>query len=133
MILTKSFTVSMKKGIDYIDITELVSKIVEDSGISRGICHIFLPSTTAGLVINEHDLLLIEDIKKFFKEMVEENRLYSHPSNAHSHLRAIFTSKSEAIPIRNGQLVLGTWQSILLFNFDIRARKREVIVTIIGE
>lgn len=133
MLYRESFEVSLKKGIDFINITEKIEEIVEKSEVRDGLCHIFLPSTTAGLIINENDPLLIEDIKRFFRELVEEKRLYHHPSNAHSHLRALLTRKEKVIPIKDGKLVLGTWQSILLFNFDVRARKREVIVTVIGE
>lgn len=133
MIYRESFEVSLKKGIDFVDITEKVQKIVEKAEIFDGLCNVFVPGTTAGIIINENDLMLIQDIKRFFKEMVDENRLYHHPSNAHSHLRAMFTNKEKTIPVKDRKLILGTWQSIILFNFDVRARKREVIVTVIGE
>ncbi len=133
MLYQESFEVSMKKGIDWKDITSQVEEIVRKTGVQVGVCNVFLMATTAGLVVNENDLLLIHDIKKMFQELVDEKKLYNHPSNAHSHLRSMLTRKEVTVPIKNGNLVLGTWQSILLFNFDIRPRKRKVVVTILGD
>jgi secondary thiamine-phosphate synthase enzyme len=117
----------------FIDITNDIEKAVEESKITEGLCNVFLPATTAGLVMNENERMLIEDFRRFFADSFPDNKLYNHPSNAFSHLRATLVSTEKTIPVFQGKLVLGTWQSILLWEFDIDKRKREVVVTIIGD
>lgn len=115
---------------DFIDITEHINNIVAKCGIPEGLCNIFLPASTAGLILNENDNFLISDFKRFFS-IIDENKPYAHPDNAHSHLRAAMLALPEkTIPISKGRLVLGTWQNIMLWNFDTRPRKRKVIITI---
>jgi secondary thiamine-phosphate synthase enzyme len=133
MIYQRILQLETKRGISYVDITLGVKDIVNESGIKNGICNIALKSTTAGLLINEKDLLLLKDFEKFFEKLVEENKLYAHPDNAFSHLRAAILRNEITLPVKDGKLILGTWQSILLFEFDVEDRKREVIVTVMGE
>ncbi|MCD6381979.1 MAG: YjbQ family protein [Candidatus Aenigmarchaeota archaeon] len=133
MFYRESFEVKLKKDFDFKDITDMVREIVKKSKIIEGLCNIFITGTTAGIIVNENDLMLVQDIKRFFKESIDETRLYHHPSNAHSHLRAMLTDKEVTIPVSDGDLVLGTWQSIMILNFDIRERKRKIIVTVIGD
>ena len=133
MLYRKKIKVKTERGVSYVELTRAIEKVIEESGVKDGICNIALKATTAGLLINEHDLLLLKDFERFFKELIKENRLYAHPDNAFSHLRASLLKNEITLPIENGKLVLGTWQSILLFEFDIRDREREIVVTIIGE
>jgi secondary thiamine-phosphate synthase enzyme len=116
-----------------VDITKEVKSVVQKSKAKDGICHVFLPGTTAGLMINEMDQFLMEDFKRMFKELIKEERMYAHPENAQSHLRAAMLSQSISLPVSKSNLMLGTWQSILLWEFDIKARTRKIIVTIFGE
>ncbi len=133
MIYQRVLKFETRRGISYVDITLGVKDIVKESGIKRGVCNIALKSTTAGMVTNEKDMLLLKDFERFFKELVREDRLYAHPDNAFSHLRAAILKNEITLPVKNNELVLGTWQSILVFEFDVRNRKREVVVTVIGE
>ncbi len=115
-----------------IDITDKVSSIIENCEIKEGLCHIFIPGTTAAILLNEDDELLKTDFKKLFDELIPKNKLYAHPDNAHSHLRASFFGQEKTIPIADGNLLLGTWQTIFLWEFDTRPRKRKLIITVVG-
>ncbi|MEM7826848.1 MAG: secondary thiamine-phosphate synthase enzyme YjbQ [Candidatus Aenigmatarchaeota archaeon] len=127
----ETLEIETKKGIHIEDITPKITAIVKKSEISEGMCNIFLQSTTSGLFVNEFDMMLFEDIKKFFKDIVDEKKIYHHPSNASSHLRAMLLKPEISIPVHEGELMLGTWQRILLIEFDVVPRKRNLIVTII--
>lgn len=124
--------ISTEKGISYVDITENVAKLVKACKILEGVCNIFVPATTAGLMVNENDRMLIEDFRRYFAA-IDEKKLYSHPQNAFSHLRANLLDTEKTLPISNGKLLLGKWQSIIFWEFDKEPRKREVIVTVVGD
>ena len=118
---------------EFVDITERIVSIVNNCQISEGLCHVFLPGTTAGFLINEHDRMLIEDFKRLFRKYAPEDGFYNHPSNAFSHIKASFLKSEFTFPVSNGSAYLGTWQNILLWEFDINNRKREILITIIGD
>ena len=122
---------STKEG-GFVDITEDIRKIVGNSRVREGLCSGFIPAITAGLLLNEKDRMLLEDFRKFF-QLIDEKKLYHHPSNAFSHLRASMLRSDITMPVSDGKLVLGTWQSIILWEFDIEPRKRAVIVTVMGD
>ena len=117
-----------KPGPMVYDITEDVGEIIEKSKIENGLCHIFLPATTCGLMLNENERALLADFAQLFSFIPESG--WSHPDNAHAHLRSNLVKQEVTIPVENSKLILGTWQSILLWEFDNRPRKREVIVTV---
>ena len=117
----------------FYDITASVAEIVQKCGIQEGLCNVFIPGTTAGIILNENDRLLIEDFRMLFEKTAPEEKLYSHPSNAFSHLRASLTDCEKTIPVSNGGLVLGTWQNIILWEFDVNPRNRDIVVTVSGE
>lgn len=119
-------------SMSFVDFTEKTRSIVENCNIKEGICHIFLPATTAGFLINEKDRMLLEDFKKHFAK-IEENKMYHHSGNAFSHLRASLLRNDLTFPVSNGRLILGTWQSVILWDFDVEPRKRSVIITVVGE
>ncbi len=124
--------IETEKGISYIDITERVVKLVKDCKILEGVCNIFVTATTAGLMLNENDRMLAEDFKRHFAA-IDEKKLYSHPQNAFSHLRANLLDTEKTVPVSNGRLLLGNWQSVLLWEFDKEPKKREVIITVTGD
>ena len=132
MLFRKNLEIETRRN-EFIDITNNIEKIVEKSNVKEGLCNIFLPATTAGLVMNENERMLIEDFKRFFNKSVPDDRPYNHPSNAFSHLRASIVSTEKTIPVSHGKLLLGTWQSILLWEFDINKRKRKVVVTLMDD
>ena len=118
---------------ELIDITDRVRATVNDSGIKDGVCIISTRHTTSSIIVNENERGLREDILEMLETLVPENKSYAHKSidnNADAHLRAVLLGMSETLPIKDGHLVLGTWQSIFFVELD-GARKRSVNVTII--
>ena len=82
------------------------------------------------MMINENNRMLFEDFRKAFDAVAPEKKFYQHPENAFSHIRSSMLSQHLAIPVSNSDLVLGEWQSILLWEFDVGERKRKIVVTI---
>ena len=122
---------------DIIDITDRVSEIVEKSKVKDGLCLISCPGSTAGLTTIEADPNLLEDFKEFLEKLVPSNRAYRHDEtwgdrNAFSHLRSALIKPFLTVPIENGKLILGTWQQVVLIDFDNRPREREIIIKIIS-
>lgn len=124
---------STTKELEIVDITDYVEEAVEDSGIKDGICLVFVPGATGAVILNENDSSLLEDLKNILNDLIPQDKEYEHPINARSHLRAILLGNNQCIPIKNGKLELGTWQQIIFINLDTRARKRKVIIKIIGD
>lgn len=124
---------STKGEIDFVDLTEKVQAIVSRTQVRTGLAHVFAPHATGIIVLTEYDWNLLEDIKRTLQNLFPRDGKYQHPSNAHSHLRSMFLSPDKTLPILNGRLVLGTWQSILFVETDVHPRQRTVIVQIIGE
>jgi secondary thiamine-phosphate synthase enzyme len=118
---------------DFYEISEKVGKIIRESGVRDGLCNVFVKGTTAGLLINENDRMLIEDFRKLLELMAPDKHLYQHPENAQSHLRAAMIGNNITIPIAESALMIGTWQNIILFEFDVVDREREVVVTVYGQ
>ncbi len=120
--------VQTKKPVEVVDVTELVQEAVWKSDVTHGIALVFTGHTTTGLIINENEPNLIEDIINHMEELVPENRNYRHnsiDSNAHSHIRAsLLLNTSIAVPIDSGELKLGTWQRILFLELDGPRRRR---------
>lgn len=116
----------------FYDLTKQVSDNVSKSKIKEGLCNVFVKGTTAALLLNENDRMLIEDIKKTMKALIPDEHLYQHPENATAHLRATLLNNGLTIPVADSKLLLGMWQSIMLFEFDTQDREREIIVTVQG-
>lgn len=132
-IFNEEIQFSTKGEIDFADLTEKVKTIVSKTQMKNGLAHVFAPHATGIIVLTEHDWNLLEDIKKIIQNLFPRDGKYHHPSNAHSHLRSMFLPPDKTLPIVNGRLVLGTWQSILFVETDVHPRQRTVIVQIIGE
>ena len=118
---------------ELIDITDRVRAIVKESGIKDGICVVSTRHTTSSIIINENERGLRADILAMLEELVPENKNYAHDridNNAHSHLRAVLLGMSGILPVEDGHLVLGTWQSIFFVELD-GPRSRSVNVKII--
>ncbi len=118
---------------ELIDITDRVRAIVKESGIKEGICVISTRHTTSGITVNENERGLRADILEMLETLVPENKSYAHnqiDNNADSHLRAVLLGNSATIPIGDGHLVLGTWQSIFFVELD-GPRNRSVNVKIV--
>lgn len=118
---------------DIIDITDKVQKLI---AIEEGIVNLFVVGSTAALSVMEYEPGLIEDIKIALDKLAPEDGHYFHherwhDDNGHSHVRATVIGPSISVPIISGKLKLGTWQQIILMDFDTRKREREVVVQII--
>jgi secondary thiamine-phosphate synthase enzyme len=136
--------IQTEQGICICNITPQIVKILEATAFKTGQVLVFSRHTTTALVINENEERLLEDIKRHLGKLAPELENYLHndlhlrdvppdePMNAHSHLMAMMLSTSEVIPVVDGQLALGTWQSVLFFDLD-GPRKRTVSVQITGE
>ena len=132
-IVSRTYSLSTKGEIDFTDLTETIQQTVSKSNIKNGIAHIFAPHATGILLLTENDPALLNDIKAFLEELAPRHKPYNHPSNAHAHLRSIAFPPDKTIPIIDGNLELGTWQSLLFVETDVYPRKRTVIIQVIGE
>jgi secondary thiamine-phosphate synthase enzyme len=118
---------------ELIDITGKVKSIVRSKNVESGICVIFTKHTTTGIIINENETGLKNDILMLLNELIPKSKGYLHDridDNAHAHLRSVVLGSSVTIPIENGTLTLGTWQSIFFVECD-GPRRREVCVSVV--
>ena len=127
--MPKSINVKTGARIDMVDITSLVQKEISESGITEGICTVYVPHTTAGITINEGaDPAVCRDILEKLKELVPPDAGYRHmEGNADSHIKASLMGSSVSVLVEKGHLVLGTWQKIFFCEFD-GPRSRKVYV-----
>lgn len=127
----KSIAIATKTQIELINITPQIRKIVDDSGITDGTVHIFVPHTTAAVTINEGaDPSVVKDILKELDKIVPLRDNYLHmEGNSAAHIKSTLVGASEGVMIENGSLVLGTWQAIFFCEFD-GPRQRKVYVKI---
>jgi secondary thiamine-phosphate synthase enzyme len=127
-----TFEVSTRRRAQLVDITERVGEAVLRSGVSEGICHVFVPHTTAGVTINEGaDPDVAADIASHLAELVPKEAVFEHEEgNSDSHIKTVLVGPSCAAPVRGGKLALGTWQAIFLCEWDgPRNRLVEVAVS----
>ena len=132
-VVTKSFSFSTKGEIDFVDLTDKVQEVVSESAIKNGVVHVFAPHATGILILTENDYALLNDIKAFLEEIVPKRGAYNHPSNAHSHLRSMLLPPDKTLPVIDGQVEFGTWQSLLFVETDVYPRQRNLIMQVIGE
>lgn len=120
--------------VEFQDITSEVRNIVGASGVQSGVCHIFVPHTTAGVTVNEHaDPSVTEDIAAQLEAMAPQNSNYRHlEGNAPAHIKASLVGSSEALFIEDGKVVLGTWQGVFFCEFD-GPRNRQLLIKIMPE
>jgi secondary thiamine-phosphate synthase enzyme len=122
-----------------IDITQQISEIVNQSHITTGICHLFIRHTSASLILCENaDPDVRSDLERFFARLVQDgDPIFDHTlegaDDMSAHIRSILTHSDLNLPIANGQLALGTWQGIYLWEHRTRAHRRQVMVTLLGE
>jgi secondary thiamine-phosphate synthase enzyme len=123
---------------DIQDITGDVADLVRESGIGAGIATVFVAGSTGGVTTVEYEPGLIKDLPEALEKIAPQGKTYHHDAtwgngNGFSHVRAAMVGPSLTVPFRDGELTLGTWQQIALLDFDNKARKRKVIVQIMGE
>ena len=121
---------------ELVDITEPVRRAVRDAGLATGVCHVFVAGATAAVVVHEgDDPELKADLLDLLARVIPEGR-WRHDridDNGAAHLCSAWISPSETLPVRNGDLALGTWQRLFLCEFDGPRRARPVRVTVLGE
>ena len=120
--------------VEFQDITSRVNDAVKNSGVDSGICYVFIPHTTAGVMVNEHaDPGVVEDIAMQLDKMVPEHGNYRHmEGNSPAHIKATLVGDSETLFVENGKLVLGTWQGVFFCEFD-GPRSRHILVKVIPD
>jgi secondary thiamine-phosphate synthase enzyme len=132
-VVNKQVNFNTQAAISFTDLSEKIQQTVAASSIQNGIVHVFAPHATGILILTENDPALIEDIKAFLENLAPQNADYQHPSNAHAHLRSVIMPPDKTLPIINGQVTFGTWQSLLFVETDVYPRRRTVTIQIIGE
>lgn len=123
---------------DCLDVTEQVQAAVTRAKIRQGIATVFVTGSTAGVTTIEHEPGLVQDLKEAVRRLFPEHLRYVHheaagDDNGFSHLRAAFIGPSLTVPITQGKLQLGTWQQIVLLDFDTQPRTRSYLIQLIGE
>ena len=122
---------------DTIDLTDAVERIVAQSDVRDGLVSVFVPGSTAAVTTMEYEPGGVADLRALLDRLVPRDGRYEHnvrnaDSNAHAHLRASLIGPSETVPLIAGRLVLGTWQQLVLLDFDDRPRRREVHVQVLS-
>jgi secondary thiamine-phosphate synthase enzyme len=128
-----SHAFSTKMENEFVDLSEIAQMVVVKSKIRNGLLHAFAPHATGVLLLTENDPALLEDIRSFVEVAVPRNKKYKHPSNTHSHLRSVLVGSAKTMPVINGRVSFGTWQSLVFMETDICPRQRSVIFQVIGE
>ncbi|MDO8626916.1 MAG: secondary thiamine-phosphate synthase enzyme YjbQ [Candidatus Diapherotrites archaeon] len=143
-IFSKELEISTEKSTQFIDITNKLQDFVKNSGISEGNLGVYSLHTTAAIIINEKEQGLLKDLENFLERIASRTEKYVHddlekrdvpadePINGHSHLRAILLGPSKTLPIQNGKIVLGRWQSVLFAELD-GPRKRRIFLQVVGK
>jgi len=132
-VFNTSYNFSTKGEIDFIDLTEKVHEAVSQSGIRNGLVHVFAPHATGILILTENEYDLLSDIKTFLEEIIPKHGTYRHPSNAHAHLRSMLLPPDKTMPVVNGCVEFGTWQSLVFVETDVHPRRRTIIIQVLGE
>jgi secondary thiamine-phosphate synthase enzyme len=122
---------------DVVDLTEGLMEVVRSAGAEQGLVSVFVPGSTAAVTTMEHEPGGIHDLRETLDRLVpprgdyEHNRL-NNDTNSHAHIRAAIVGPSETIPLRDGRLGTGTWQQVVLVDFDDRPRERTVVVQVLS-
>jgi secondary thiamine-phosphate synthase enzyme len=120
-----------------VDITPGVESVVRTSGVDRGLVSVFATGSTVAVTTMEYEPGGVHDLQALLDRLVPargdyEHNLRNHDTNAHAHLRAAVIGPSESIPLVDGRLALGTWQQVVLIDFDDRPRRRTVTVQVVS-
>jgi secondary thiamine-phosphate synthase enzyme len=138
MVATKRISLQSKGQCDIIDITPQVEQQLAEAEVNNGIVTLFISGSTAGISTIEFESGLLADFKRMWEQNVPKNIPYDHDrrwgdGNGYSHVRASLLGASLVVPFSSKRLTLGTWQQIVVVDFDNRPRSRQVILQIMGE
>jgi secondary thiamine-phosphate synthase enzyme len=129
--MIEEVVVNSRECAEVVDMTAEIQAIIGKSGVKNGICVVYVPHTTVGLLINEPESGFHSDLLRVLAQLVPEKGPYRHPDgNAHAHIKSSLLGTSKHFVIRDGRLILGTWQSIFLCEFD-GPRSRKVVVKVL--
>lgn len=137
-IITEKITLDTQGNPDLVNITEDIDNILKSTGFKKGIITIFVIGSTAAITTFEYEPGMIKDVQELYEKLIPKNKHYAHDdtwgdANGFSHLRAALQGPSLVIPFDNGKLMLGSWQQVVLAEFDNHSRRRQIILQIIGE
>lgn len=138
MVVTREITLNTRGECDIIDITPDIEQEVAKAGATKGVVTIFVAGSTAGLTTIEFESGVLADLQGMWERIVPKDITYAHDrrwgdGNGYSHVRASLLGASLTVPFSNKRLMVGTWQQIVLVDFDNRPRSRQVILQIMGE
>ncbi|HEX2232106.1 MAG TPA: secondary thiamine-phosphate synthase enzyme YjbQ [Thermoleophilaceae bacterium] len=136
MVHTGQLRFSTEGDGDVIDLTEGVMGVVRSAGVEEGLVSIFVPGSTAAVTTMEYEPGGVHDLRETLDRLIPSEGRYEHnrlnnDTNSHAHIRAAIVGPSETIPLRDGALETGTWQQVVLVDFDDRPRQRTVYVQIL--
>ncbi len=138
MVVTKTVSMRTAGNCDIIDVTGQVSRELSASGLTAGTVTVFVSGSTAGVTTIEYEPGLVADLKAAWQRIAPENVAYHHDArwgdgNGFSHVRASVLGPSLVVPFQDKRLLLGTWQQIVLVDFDNRPRSRQIVLQFMGE
>lgn len=134
MSFHRELTFSTNQREDLVDITADIDRVIKESGLENGLCNIYVPHATSGVVVNENaDPNLVDDVLGVLRKLAPRGTFLHDriDGNGDAHVKSAIVGPSETIPFNNGRLLLGTWQSVMLCEFDGPRRTRRVVVTLI--
>jgi secondary thiamine-phosphate synthase enzyme len=137
-VVTKSAEVRTTAFTDILDITGLATEHLAESGIRQGAMILFVPGSTGALTTIEYESGVLEDLAEAIERLAPRDIEYAHDQrwgdgNGYAHVRAALVGPSLQIPVVNGRLCLGTWQQVVLLDFDNHPRMRRLVIQVIGE
>jgi secondary thiamine-phosphate synthase enzyme len=137
-VFTKRLELSTKGENDVVDITGEVQAAVEESGLGAGVATVFVPGSTAAVTTIEYEPGLAKDFPEMLARVAPKDIDYEHQKawqddNGRSHVKASLVGPSLSVPFADGALTLGTWQQVVFVELDIRPRRRELVVQVMGE
>jgi len=123
---------------DVIDLTSYAQKAVDNAGVREGLCTVFVAHSTCGMTTIEFEPGCTTDLNAVFESVAPQDGRWEHnvrnaDSNGHSHVRAAMVGPSVTIPVAQSELILGTWQKVVMIDFDDRPRSRRVVIQLLGE
>ncbi|RKZ24280.1 YjbQ family protein [bacterium] len=137
-VFNQTLTIETKGFSHIIDITNQLESAVEESGIENGTALVFVPGSTGGVTTIEYEPGLLKDFPELMEKLIPSNRSYHHDQTWHdgngfSHLRSSLIGTSLVLPIYRGSVIHGTWQQVVIVDFDNRPRRRNVVIHLLGE
>ncbi len=137
-VFQKTFRLHTQGNCDILDITSRVARLVAESGLQTGMVNVAGSGSTLGITTLEYEPGCVADLKNALEILAPADAEYAHNArwgddNGYAHLRSALIGPTRAFPLAGGQILLGTWQQIVLCDFDNRPREREITVTVVGE